>query len=226
MALNVSHFIPGRSGALRGLIFDCDGVLLDSRGSNISYYNLYRARLGLPPMTPDQEDYIHMHAVRESLLHITPPELLHRIEEVRAQLDYSEVLPSLVMEPGLVELLEFLRGRGVRLAVNTNRTTTMHMVLDHFGLQDFFEPVVTAGDVQNPKPHPESLLKILDIWGLPRQELAFLGDSRVDEGTAHAADVPFWAYKNGQLRAECHVDGFAGLLSVLRSGPSAPSGGG
>lgn len=217
MTLDVSHFVSGRSGPLRGLIFDCDGVLLDSRASNISYYNIYRKKLGLPPMNEQEEDYVHMHAVKESMRFITPPELAHRIEEVRAQLDYTEVLPSLVMEPGLVEVLRFLKERGVLLAVNTNRTTTMHLVIDHFGLDGFFDPVVTAGTVQNPKPHPESLYKILGVWGLPREELAFLGDSSVDESTAHAADVPFWAYKNQALKAEHHVPGFAELLAALRS---------
>jgi len=219
VAISVSHFVSGRPALLRGLIFDCDGVLLDSRGSNISYYNLYRTKLGLPPMSPHEEDYIHMHAVQESLRFITPPELTHRIDEVRAQLDYTEVLPSLVMEPGLVEVLRFLKERGVLLAVNTNRTTTMHLVIDHFGLNGFFDPVVTAGNVKNPKPHPESLFKILDIWGLPREELAFLGDSSVDESTAHAADVPFWAYKNEALKADHHVPGFAELLAALRAAP-------
>ncbi len=223
MALSLSHFLSGRPKTLRGLIFDCDGVLLDSRGSNVSYYNLYRAKLGLPPMSPEQEDYVHMHAVQESLRHITPPELAHRIAETHKDLDYREVLPSLVMEPGLVELLGFLRRQGVRLAVNTNRTTTMHLVIDHFGLHGFFSPVVTAGDVQNPKPHPESLFKILGIWDLPREEIAFLGDSSVDETTAQAADVPFWAYKNERLRAEHHVDGFAGLLARLRAASLPPA---
>lgn len=201
---------------LKGLIFDCDGVMLDSRQANVSYYNVYRAALGLGPMSVEEEDYVHAHAVHDSLRRITPPELAHRIQEVRAGLDYREVLPSLTMEPGLVELLGWCRSVGLRLAVNTNRTTTMHWVIDYFGLRGFFMPVVTAGDVANPKPHPESLNKVLSTWRLPPHEVAFIGDTWVDERTAQAAGVPFWAYKNEGLRADLHVSGFLDLLASLR----------
>ena len=34
---------------LRGLVFDVDGVLFDSRNSNIEYYNLIRRAVQLPP---------------------------------------------------------------------------------------------------------------------------------------------------------------------------------
>ncbi|EPR42174.1 HAD family hydrolase [Desulfovibrio sp. X2] len=208
-----------RPSLLRGLVFDCDGVLLDSRHSNVSYYNLYLSKLGLPPMNTAQEDYVHVRTVDECLRHITPERMHDRIPEARASMDYSEILPTLVMEPGLVEFLSFLRGRGVRLAVNTNRTTTMHMVIDHFGLQGFFSPVVTAGTVSHPKPHPESLYKILATWGMEKEEIAFLGDSDVDEGTAHSAGVPFWAYKNENLRADLHVSSFQSLMAALRACP-------
>ena len=42
---------------LAGVIFDCDGVLLDSRESNSIFYNRVLAVFGLPPMTPEQEKY-------------------------------------------------------------------------------------------------------------------------------------------------------------------------
>jgi len=37
----------------KGFIFDCDGVLIDSLQANVVYYNRYRTRFGLPPMSPE-----------------------------------------------------------------------------------------------------------------------------------------------------------------------------
>ena len=41
---------------LSGVIFDCDGVLVDSRDANRMYYNLIREGIGMLPITPEEED--------------------------------------------------------------------------------------------------------------------------------------------------------------------------
>ena len=38
---------------LSGLIFDCDGVMVDSRDVNIGYYNLLLREVGKPPIPPE-----------------------------------------------------------------------------------------------------------------------------------------------------------------------------
>ena len=46
---------------IRVLIFDCDGVMFDSRQSNISYYNHLLEHFDLHPMTKGQIAYVHAH---------------------------------------------------------------------------------------------------------------------------------------------------------------------
>ena len=67
------------------------------------------------------------------------------------------------MEPHLLEALSQLKERGILRAVNTNRTTSMPYIMEDFKLQPYFEMVVTALDVKNPKPHPEFGEKILNL---------------------------------------------------------------
>lgn len=209
---------------IQGLIFDCDGVLFDSFESNRVYYNTILSKLHLPPMTPDQEAYVHVHAVRESLLHITPTERAGEIEWARKQVDYfREIMPHLRPEPGVFELLSGLRERGILLAMNTNRTTTMDRLAARFGLDGFFFPIMTASKAAA-KPHPEGAQQILARWGLPLDRVAYIGDSRVDEDTAAAAGIPFWAYKNPRLNALLYIEDFwqlirgFGLMSPARAG--------
>ena len=45
---------------ISAVIFDCDGVMFDSRQANINFYNHLLARYGLQEMTADQVDYVHM----------------------------------------------------------------------------------------------------------------------------------------------------------------------
>ena len=66
---------------IAGVVFDCDGVLIDSREANTAYYNRILAIAGFGPMNPDEENYTHMHAMWESLLHIFPQDLHGRLKE-------------------------------------------------------------------------------------------------------------------------------------------------
>jgi HAD superfamily hydrolase (TIGR01549 family) len=212
---NPATFLDG----VKGVIFDCDGVLVDSKVANRMYYNTVRKKLGLLPMTPEEEDFVHAHAVTVSIAHIIPVERLVEAEEARREIDYEQdIMPFTFLEEGLVELLSTMRDLGYLLAVNTNRTDSMEMLLETFDLTEYFSPVVTAAKVSHPKPNPEGVHQILRHWSLTRQQVAYIGDSSVDELTARAAGVPFWAYKNPKLPAALHVGSFERLRRCFLQG--------
>lgn len=201
---------------VKGFIFDCDGVLIDSYLANTAYYNLFRTRFGLPPMNAEEEMYTHTQNVFDSLRRIIPPEHYDAAMEHRKQVDYRSILPYLRREPGVRTLLSWLKAGRFALGVNTNRTDTTGMVFETVDLLGFFDPVMTAGIAPKPKPDPAGMLSILEAWGMDRTEVVFLGDSDVDEHTARNSSVPFWAYKNPQLVADLHIPDFGTLLSALR----------
>jgi len=206
------YTIPRAFQGLQGLIFDCDGVLFDSLESNKLYYNTILSKLDLPPMTPEQEAYVHVHAVRQSMAFIIPEARHADMEEARGRVDYfREILPHLKPEPGLFELLSGLRAVGMRLAMSTNRTTTMERVAWRFGLNEYFFPIMTASKVAA-KPHPEGVHNILRYWGASAANVAYIGDSWVDQATALASGVRFWAYKSPKLNAVVHVQDFWQLI--------------
>ena len=200
---------------LQGVIFDCDGVLFDSREVNIHFYNRILDYFGLGPMNSDQEEFVHMHSVMDSLRYILPPKCLDRLDEVRRHVNYNELLPYMRMEEGVPDLLDLLRSKGLRIAINTNRTTTMDLLLQMHGLANFFWPVMTAGQVSRPKPHPESMYRILEMWSVSPASVAFIGDSMVDQATAGSSGVPFWAYKNQYLEGEMLIPDFWTLREFI-----------
>ncbi len=194
-----------------GLIFDCDGVLIDSREANVAFYNLILQGLGRGPMSPEDEDYVHCQTIHSSIQRIVPENRVEEAWQVLSQLSFSSVVHLVRLQDGLVELLKWLRQSGILCAVNTNRTNTMDLVLRHFGLEPFFSPVVTSSDVSRPKPHPESLQLILKTWNLHKQHVAFIGDSEVDQRAAQAMGVPFWAFQNPSLQADLHIPDYSTL---------------
>ena len=184
------------------VIFDCDGVMFDSRQANIRFYNHLLARFGLPAMGPEQVDYVHMHTADKSVQHIfkgTP--FTEAAQVYRLQMDYGPFIRDMVMEPGLKELLAHLRPR-FGLAVATNRSNTIRDVLDQNELSGFFDIVISSLDVAHPKPHPESICRILDYFELAPDQAVYIGDSLVDFETAAAARVHFIAYGNGGLAGD------------------------
>ncbi|NIR95113.1 MAG: HAD hydrolase-like protein, partial [Gammaproteobacteria bacterium] len=95
--------------------------------------------------------------------------LIREANHLWQEMDYQPLIDLLSLEPGLLECLEQLHHH-YKVAIATNRTRTMDQVLEKFGLHPYFELVVTALDVQNPKPHPESLNKILSYFDIKPQE--------------------------------------------------------
>ncbi|UCF85135.1 MAG: HAD family hydrolase [Desulfobacteraceae bacterium] len=202
---------------ISAVIFDCDGVMFDSRQANINFYNHLLQHFDLPPMSEDKVAFVHMHTADESIRHIfseTPYVL--QAQEYRMHIDYTPFVKDMVLEPGLKELLEELRP-SYGLAVATNRSNTIEYVLESNGLSKYFDIVVSSLDVQIPKPHPESLFKILRFFKIGPDEALYVGDSLVDYETARAAGVPFIAYKNRDLAADSYSDRLMDIADLLNS---------
>jgi len=197
------------------VIFDCDGVMFDSRQANSNFYNHLLAHFGLPLLRDDQVAYIHMATADESLRYIfkgTP--YLEQALAYRLQMDYTPFIQDMLPEPGLLELLAKLKPI-CGLAVATNRSNTIGEVLEVYGLAQYFDIVVSSLDVEKPKPHPEPLFKILDFFSIRPDQALYVGDSPVDCKTAKAASVPFAAYKNRDLDAAFHVERLPDIAGVV-----------
>ena len=202
---------------ISALIFDCDGVMFDSRQANINFYNQLLFRFGLRPMDPEKEEFVHMHTAAESVRRIfaqTPYEA--QAQKYRMETDYTPFIKDMILESGLKELLKMLWHR-VGLAVATNRSNTIGDVLEVNGLSKYFDIVVSSLDVQNPKPHPESLSKILHFFEIDPDEAIYVGDSLVDYKTARAAGIPFISYKNKALTADYHFDRLMDIAGLIDS---------
>jgi len=196
--------------------FDCDGVLFDSREANIVFYNDILERFGFPPMAPGAVDYVHSHTYLESLEYLfRGSQVLEMVLDFCRTIDYQRFIPMMVEAPHLREFLRFLRPR-FYTALATNRTTTTQAVLHYHSLADQFDMVVSAQDVTRPKPHPESLWRILEHFNLQPAEVIYIGDSKVDEEFARNAGIPLVAYRNPRLQADFHLDSFADGRALIQ----------
>jgi HAD superfamily hydrolase (TIGR01509 family) len=158
---------------------------------------------------------VHCHTVHESLaLLFSDDGLFEEADRFWQQMDYEPFTSLLSLQPGLIECLEALRPQ-YRTAIATSRTRTLEPVLRRFGLNGYFDMVVTSNDVRNPKPHPESLQKILSFFNLTPLEACYIGDSGVDREASQRAGVLFFAFGNEGLEAAYRLNHFAELIPLL-----------
>ncbi len=83
-----------------------------------------------------------------------------------------------------------LRAAGKKLGLVTSKMRSGAIRgLRVAGLEQAFDAIVGADEVTNPKPHPEPVLKALDLLGVPAAGTVFIGDSRHDLECGRAAGV-------------------------------------
>jgi HAD superfamily hydrolase (TIGR01509 family) len=205
---------------IRCVIYDCDGVLFDSIEANKKFYNDLCALVGRAPLSEQEVKYVHTHTVYETIRLIFGHDdgLEAKAKESLKQIDLRNYVAYLKMEPYLLQILNLLKANQILRVINTNRTTSMKHIMERFGLWPFFDMVVTALDVQNPKPHPESIEKILQKFHLNKDEAVFVGDSEVDQQTAKSSGVKFIAYKNRDIVSDAYIDDHLALLNLISNG--------
>ncbi len=109
------------------------------------------------------------------------------------------------VKPGAVEILDFLVGRGLPLAVATSssrRTTERH--LGKAGLLDRFRAIATRNDVERGKPHPDLYLEAARRLGVVPQHCIAFEDSNNGLTAAHAAGtMASWCPTSCRRRPRC-----------------------
>jgi len=113
------------------------------------------------------------------------------------------------LKPGVVELLDFLAGQGLPLAVATSaeRATAEHH-LGKAGLLGRFNAVATRDDVERAKPHPDVYLEAARRLGVAPERCIAFEDSNIGLAAAHAAGamtfmVPDLLEPLPESRAKC-----------------------
>ena len=199
----------------RVVIYDCDGVLFDSRNSNRAFYNHILDRFGLPHVTEKQLDFTYVGTMRESIDFLfQDADMREEAHDFALTINNREFITLMDMEPHLRETLDTLRP-AVKTAIATNRGRSMMQVLSEHDLMDSFDMVVTSLDVTHPKPHPECLNKILDHFGVEAGGAVYLGDSEKDRLVSVDAGVRFVAYKSPSLEAWAHLNDHLDLIRLL-----------
>lgn len=160
-------------GCRSGWIFDMDGTLTVAMHD----FDAIRAELGMPLGQPILEEIAKRPEAERARLMAE----LHRIELALAR--------EARAAEGAVELLELLRGRGLRLGILTrNSHANALTTLAACGLGDFFpEERVCSREHAPPKPDPAGIHRLLGAWNVAPGQAVMVGDYKYDLLAGRAA---------------------------------------
>src|SRR3989338_8469755 len=176
---------------IKAVIFDADGTILDTREL---IYQAYRHVLSFHGYAvPDKETLFE--EVRGNPAEITyakyaikhDPDALVDIHR-KFQAEHLDLWSAY---EGLHDLIQTIRGAGIQIGICTSRGRNVLPMLQHIGVSNLFGAIVHADMVQNHKPHPEPLLKVLAELGVAPEHAVMVGDTDADIGAGKSAGVAF-----------------------------------
>jgi len=201
----------------KAVIFDLDGTLVDTLADLSEAMNFGLKKLGQPPRTLSQCRMMIGSGVRRFAQRALPENKQHLaddlLREMRARYKQS-CLHQTRLYDGIAEMVAQLAGRGIGLAVCTNKDQGVAMrIIEHFFGKSTFGMVVGARDGCPIKPAPQITAGIVEFFKAPRAEFVFVGDSDVDAATAKNGGMPFigvsWGFRS---RAELAAAGVENII--------------
>ncbi len=205
------------------VMFDLDGTLIETAPEICDAVNDTLQHFGLAQVAQEQVDRWIGHGTRELLVQALGQVRRLTVDEVRR----CDDLPLIAAEfdrhyqrrcgtrshlyPYVREVLQTLRGQGVRLAVVTNKEARYtRTVLAAHDLEPMFDRVVSGDTLPTKKPDPAGIHSCLAQFQVDAARALFVGDSSIDVASARNAGVPVWAmpygYNMGQPIEACGPD--------------------
>lgn len=183
--------------SLRAILFDMDGVIVDSMKHHAAAWKRVLAEYGL---AVEDIDIFRREGMsgRESVEDIftekgrpIPAEAEFRLmlERKHALFENNDIRPY----PGAEEMLRWISGRGVPMALVTGSLMRSVEHVMPAGLLGLFGAVVTAGDVANGKPAPEPYLKALERLGADAGNALIIENAPMGIRSARNAGVTCYA---------------------------------
>ena len=175
----------------RGLIFDCDGTLVDSMPLHWRAWDTVCKRHGIEfsekrhyAMGGIPSRKILAMLKEEQGLDFDPDEVSREKEAA-----YLPLMPEVGLIEPVVAIAREHRGR-IPMAVATGgRTQFIRPLLERLDIADWFSALVTSDDVANPKPAPDTYLKAAALLGVPAEECRAFEDTDLGMDSIRAAGM-------------------------------------
>jgi HAD superfamily hydrolase (TIGR01509 family) len=193
--LDLERYVRWPAGPAAAILFDFDGVVLDSVAAHLRAWQETLAPLGiqmtiddLAPIEGMPTEPMAQLLVEQHLGRSAAPAEIERLAGTKRALYRQYLQPRPI--PGIVQLLHDLRGRGYRLGLVTGGVrSVVDSVLALFGIADLLEAVVTSEDTAKGKPDPEPYCAAAARLGLPASDCLVVENAPLGIQSARGAGM-------------------------------------
>lgn len=207
---------------LKAIIFDMDGVIIDSEPQHEKAALRVFSRYGLDVDEKYHAKYIGSstrkmaeETIAQFQLSVSTEQLLEELNHEKKVVLQEEGYQPL---PGIVDLIKKLYREGIRLAIaSSSSPSEIEHAAKALGVKKYFDKFISSAHVQNPKPAPDTFLKALKELGVSPKETVIIEDSCNGCLAAKAAKTACVGYVNPHSgsqdlsRADVLLESFEGI---------------
>ncbi len=181
-----------------GIIFDCDGTLVDSMPLHFRAWTGAFEQIGAPWQWSEDEFYanagvpdrVTVMELNERHNATIDPDEVHRLKEAW----YQEHMHELKPVAAVAELARRYAEEGKPISVASGSDISLvEPSLEIAGLRDLFEIIVTPRDVERGKPFPDMFLLAAEKMAVPAADCLVFEDGQAGIDAAIAADMA-WVF--------------------------------
>lgn len=165
------------------ILFDLDGTLINSTNAIVGcfYHSFKELNFNFPGNTEDIKNeigypleimYENLGVKKDNVWEFVTS---YKKEYRKISLEQTSLLPNAIQSIKLAYSF-------AKLAIVTTKTTAYTLpLLEHLDIMKYFETMIGRQEVINPKPHPEPVLKCLEIMQIkPSKDVYIIGDTKLD----------------------------------------------
>jgi phosphoglycolate phosphatase len=192
--------------AVRAILFDLDGTLLDTAPDMVGALNALLGERGRAPLPYETVRPAVSHGAARLVLTGFPgaePAEAAALQKRFLDIYRSALSAGTRLFAGMPEVLETLAARQMKSGIVTNKPEWLTLpLLEQLGLGTRFDCVVSGDTLPERKPHPLPLLHAARLAGVAPGDCVYVGDAQRDVEAAHAAGMRALVANYGYLGAD------------------------
>jgi len=208
---------------IKAVIFDMDGVLVDTEPFHVQTEKRMFRKMGLDISDEEHADYMGIatdvmwkQIISKRNLPLDVAEMTEFT--INEGLPFFYSLEKIDPMPGLIDLLEKLKAREIPMAVaSSSDPETIRVVLEKSGLESYFQHAVSSRDAGKSKPDPDVFLHAARLLGVAPENCVVFEDSKNGIKAAKAAGMLCIAYSGANSgeqdrnQADYHISSYSEL---------------
>lgn len=208
---------------VEAVIFDMDGVLVDSEPFHVKNEKRMFNKMGLD--ISDEEHAGYMGTATDVMWAkiIKDRNLRHDVNDltkrtIQESLPFFRSLEKIDPMPGLIDLLKKLKSYKIPMAVaSSSDSETIRIILEKSGLRNYFLYAVSSSEAGKSKPEPDVFLHAANLLGVQPQNCVVFEDSKNGIRAAKAAEMFCIAYSGADSahqdssEADLHISHYSDL---------------